>query len=143
MKWITIFCILLVFGHLLTEAAEVLQTFWPGIASQKIRPWLDRSYVFYGDPDGVQLSWFVKYFTDDILWLISFFCFTMLAYRLSFRLFLIGCIFVLYHAVDLFMLWYNYKTFNWLYWYLIGSCITAVICLFIPVKQRAVIKYMK
>lgn len=143
MKWITIFCVLLVFGHVLTEAAEIMQSVNPGLASTKINPWIDRDFVFYNDPEGIKLMWFVKYFTDDILWIITFFCFTMLAYRLSLRLFLAGCIFTLYHVIDLFMLWYNYKTFTWLYWYLATACVCAIICLFIPEKRRAVIKYMK
>ena len=76
----------------------------------------------------------------EFLWCLTFFVLAKIAYRYNFRLFLIGCIFFLYHVVDWFMMWYDYKTSQLFYWFLNGAIVLSIIALFIPEKKQGVVK---
>lgn len=143
MKLVIAMCALLIFGHLLTEASTLLEYFFPDVANQKVNPWLDKSYVFYGDKEGIPLKWFIKYLTDDVLWVIVFFCLSVIGYQYSYRMFLVGCVFFVYHLFDTFMLLYNYKTFKWLHWAWIIAVIVSIIFVLLPEKKQAIVKSIR
>lgn len=143
MRLIVGLCVLLIFGHLLTEASTVLEYFYPVVADTKINPWFNGDYVFYNDPEGIPLKWFIKYLTDDLLWVIVFFCFSVIGYQYSYRMFLVGCVFVVYHLFDTFMLFYNYKTSKGLHWALIAAVVISIIFVLMPDKKQAVVKSIR
>jgi hypothetical protein len=142
MKRLTIIlCVLLIVGHLLTELGSVLYLI-NRPKSWRIDPFLSPWYEFPGG-QGIDVYWWIKWVTDDLLWCITFFTLAKVSYQFSFRLFLVACIFFLYHVIDSFMLWWNYKTSYWLYWVMIAAVILTIISLFMPEKKQAIIKSLK
>lgn len=137
-KLTIILCVMLIAGHILTELGSVLYLIYRPKA-WTIDPFLSPSYEFPGGK-GIDLYWWIKWVTDDMLWCITFFVLAKVAYQYSFRLFLVGCIFFMYHLIDHFMLWWNYKTSYWLYWILIVASILSVMALFRPEKKQGIIK---
>lgn len=142
MKKITIIlCSLLIAGHLLTELGSVLYLI-NRPKTWHIDPFLSPSYEFPGG-EGIDLYWWIKWVTDDLLWCITFFVLAKIAYQVSFRLFLVGSVFFLYHAIDHFMLWWNYKTSYWMYWVMITAVIATIASLFMPEKKQGIIKSLQ
>lgn len=142
MKGLTIISTLLLgLGHLLTEAGSLS---W--ITSDRkpvyVHPFLSPYYKWY-DPKGIDVHWFIKYVTTDLLFCMTFFVLTKIAYRFSFRLFLIGFVWFLYHCLDLFMLWWDFKTSYWLYLAVYVAIIATIISLFVPDKKTGFIKSIK
>lgn len=143
MKWIiTIIAILLIFGHFQTSIAARAAKIWPELKTTNIKPFIRKSYEF-PIKEGINVLWWIKYCCEDFLWIITMFCFAKVSYIVSFRLFLVCCVFFIYHLVDGFMLWYDYKTSSGLYWLLDIACFLSVLLLFFPDKKTAIIKSMK
>lgn len=142
-KLTILLCVMLILSHVLTEASTLLYLFFPEIDQIKVNPWLDKNYVFYGDPAGINLKWFIKYMTDDILLTVTFFVVAKVSYQYSYRLFLVGSTFFIYHLIDTFMLWYNYKTSDWIYWLLNAIICTSIVWLFIPERKQGMLKSME
>lgn len=142
MKHLTIIlCILLITGHLLTEMGSVFYLMYkPTI--YYINPFLSPTYEF-SNPKGIDLYWWIKYVTEDLLWCVTFFVLAKVAYQYSFRLFMVASIFFAYHVVDGFMLWWNYKTSYWLYWVLYGAVILCILSLFAPEKRQGILKSLQ
>lgn len=128
-------------GHLLTEAGTVSYKLSGG-EPVYVNPFLSPSYKWY-DPKGIDLHWFIKYVTTDFLFCLAFFVLAKVAYRFSFRLFLVGFIWFVYHCIDLFMLWWDFKTSYWLYIVMYAAVTGTIISLFVPEKQQAIIKSLK
>lgn len=147
MKSFKIFlCVLLIAGHWSTELGAWLERRnSPEI--KYVKPWLSNSYSFperQGEPDNhISLYWWVTYNCLDILWCIVFFVMARLAFMYSFQLFLVSCIFFLYHCFDYFMLWYNFKSWGWSYKIAHVATFLAVVSLFIPDRKQAIIKSLK
>lgn len=140
-KLTVILCALLIVGHMLTELGSILYLVYRPQA-WRIDPFLDSDYEFPGG-EGIDLYWWIKWVTDDLLWCITYFVLAKIAYQYSFRLFLIGSIFFLYHVIDHFMLWWNYKTSYWLYWIMLAAIIGTIASLFAPEKKQAIIKSLQ
>lgn len=128
-------------GHLLTEGGTFS---WVTSGKQPVyvQPFLSPSYKWY-DPNGIDLHWFIKYVTTDLLFCMTFFVLAKIAYRFSFRLFLIGITWFLYHCFDLFMLWWNFKTSYWLYLITYVAITATIVSLFVPEKRQAIVKSIK
>lgn len=129
--------LLLIFGHCITELASILNNIWPDVMNKKV-------YWFFEDKKDLQpmeLYWYIKSTTDDLLWCITFFVLTKIAYQYSFKLFIVGSIFFLYHFIDAVMFWVNYKTSYWLYWSLLATIVLSIVFLILPLeKQKAIYK---
>lgn len=132
-RTIIIAAALLIFGHSLSELSEVVERFR---VSGSV-------YPFVHPPawasDGINVLWWIKYNTDQALMVICFIVFTMIAKLCSRRLWIIALIFLSYHIVDWFMLWYDYKQSHVMYWLLIADVIAACVVL-VKVKDGSKIK---
>lgn len=115
--------ILLVIAHILTEAGEVIEK-WPSMKYAKVTPFIN--YKWPHDPDGLYLTWWVKYNTDTLLLVTIFFVCMRVFARYSLRLWLCSLMLLCYHLIDLFLLWYNYRTGHATYW---AVAITMIGCL--------------
>lgn len=125
----------------MTELGSVLYLIYRPLV-WKIDPFLSPSYEFPGG-EGIDLYWWVKWVTDDMLWCITFFVMAKVAYQVSYRLFLVAWTFFCYHVIDHFMLWWNYKTSYWLYWFLAAAIVATICLLFAPEKKQAIVKSLK
>lgn len=138
MKQLIIFiAIALIAGHLLTEASIFIQWRWPQTREIYVHPFIRGSYRWYDDR-GVNILWWVYYCANDFLWVIVVFCLTKIAFYFSTRLFYIGCVFFVYHLIDGFMLWYDYKQSSGKYWLLEICCGLSIFCMFLPEKKGKV-----
>lgn len=140
-KFTVIICVFLIFGHLMLEAGAAYQKL-NDYKPLHINPFLSGSYEFY-DKKGISAYWWLQLNCIEFLWCTTFFILAKIAYQYSFRLFLVGFIFFLYHLIDWFMLWYDYKTSVLFYWFLNTAVVIAIIVLFLPDKKQAVYKSMK
>jgi hypothetical protein len=133
--------ILLIIGHAQTEIAELLLRVRPSLAKVYIQPFIN--YTWPHDERGVSLIWWVKYCSDDLLWVITYFVLARVAALYSFRLFCITALWFIYHLFDSFMLWYDYRTSHWLYWVLVAGIATTIAFMFLPEKKTGRIISMK
>lgn len=141
MRKLTIFlCILLIAGHLLTETGTVA---WlldrSNYKLSHIHPFLSPYYTWY-DPKGIDFYWWLKYVTTDLLFCIVFFVLAKVAAQYSFKLFLIGLIWFLYHVFDFVMLLWNFKTSYWLYAVTYVAISACIVCLFLSERKQGVVK---
>lgn len=126
---------LLIGAHLLTEAASISAKLWPSVMAEKVN-------LFYVDGFAMERWWYVKMTCDDLLLVVTYFVLARVAYRYSIKLFMIACVFSLYHLIDGYMFWYNYKQSHWLYWALMASVILSILLLIIPFKVSGKYKSM-
>lgn len=134
--------VLIIAGHLLTEASEISENVFPYLKKVYIHPFIDPDYKF-PYPQGVNILWWIYYCTNDFLWIVTFFVSAMIAAKYSFRLFRVCVVFFIYHVVDHFMLWYNYKTGHVVYW-LMGAAFTgAIISMFLPERKTGRVAAME
>jgi hypothetical protein len=127
-RLVIVLCLLLIFGHVLTEVASVLTRIWPEAMNQKVN-------LFWRGGFDMELYWYIKMSADDLLFTISFFVMSKIAYQYSFRLFLVCVVFFVYHLIDSLMFWYDFKTSHWFYWTMIVSVICTVMFLILPVEK--------
>lgn len=126
-------------AHALTESYMLVYQIWKGSATTKANLFLDKSAI----PEGIVVSWYIKFMTTDILWVVTYMAFARVAYHYSRKLFLVVGTFTLYHLLDFIMFMVNYKQSGWLYLTLLGLNILAVVILFIPLKERAKVVSME
>lgn len=128
---------------LLGFAASIVYRIWPESDSIKFNPWLDKSYVFFKDPEGIPVKWFIKAMSTEIQEVILFFVVAKVAQRLSLKLFATFFVLFFYNLFDAVMLWVNYKTSDLSYYVFIIVGFISVISLFFPERKTAVIKSME
>jgi len=142
-RFTIILCVLLIAGHLLTEAWAGVYWLYDG-ELKYIEPFWSPYYDFpepIGQKQpGIDIYWYIKDLTVDFLWCLTFFVLAAVARKYSFRLFLIGCIWFAYHAFDMGMYLWNFKTSYWLYLIIYVSIILCIVSLFIPEKKKGIIK---
>lgn len=134
--------VVLIFAHVLLEAGELSERFWPEFANSIIRPIQSHDFhpKWYVD-HGFYMSWWIKMNCDDIVWIMTYMMLASVALKYSERLFVICFLFFCYHVLDYAMLWWNYKTSHWVYWILNGIIIASVILILAPMKNKeAIIK---
>lgn len=120
--------ILLMFGHLLAEMSGVLSKIFPEVLSGKANLFIKGGYE-------MEYWWYVKFTMDDLLWVITFFVLTRLALMISYRLALVSLMFMVFHVIDAFMFWYDYKQSHKFYWGLV-ALIFGIVILLLPLKER-------
>lgn len=126
---------LLVCGHLFTEVSAILVKIWPEVMSKKVN-------LFYTGGYEMEYWWYIYFSSQDLLWVITYFVLARVSYQYSIKLFMIACVFALYHTIDGYMFWYNYKQSHWLYWALMASVILCILLLIIPFKVSSKYKSM-
>lgn len=134
----------LIFSHLLLEAAELSEKFWPSFKTEVIRPIISNDFrPEWYVRDGIVISWWIKVNCDDLVWITTYIMLATVALKYSERLFIICTVFLCYHILDYIMLWWNWKSSHWVYWILNVLIIFSVILVISPIKNKqAVIKNM-
>lgn len=125
--------LLLVIGHLLTEVSSLLYDIWP--------EWSDKCVYWFWSPwyhKQMERKWFIKMGADDLLWVITFYCFGKVAKEYSEYLFLAIFIMWCYHLVDAFFFWWDFKTTHYVYWDMLGTSIMAIKGIFKGYKKQTI-----
>lgn len=127
-------CIMLIVGHLLLESGAAYQIY-KDYETIYVMPFLSPSYHWPYE-NGISLYHWIQMNCTELLWCITFFVLAKVAHKYSYKLFLVGCIFFVYHVADYFMMWWDFKTSVLFYYFLNGAILVAIACLFIPEKKR-------
>lgn len=118
----------LIIGHVLTEAHSLVSLLFPESANMEVN-WFWQKIDFK-----INILWWIKLITDDLLWCIVFFVMALIAKQYSLRLYFIVSVYFFYHVIDLFLFMYNYKQTTLVYWGLLGATIISTIALIWPIK---------
>lgn len=138
-KFTKVIALALILAHAGTESYMIIWKIWEESANIKALWFIDNSSV----PDGLSVLWYIKYMSDDILWVTTYMCFARVAYQYSLKIFLIVSIFVLYHLLDTIMFFVNFKSSHWLYIVLLGMNAAALVLVFLPMKPKAKVVSME
>lgn len=128
----------MIVGHILLETGAGYQIY-NNFEVIKIHPFLRANYDWY-DPEGISLYHWIQLNAIEFLFCTVFFVLAKVSHKYSYKLFLVCCVFFLYHLIDYFMLWYDYKTSILFYWFLNGAIIVACCMLFIPERKQGKLK---
>lgn len=137
-KFTIIIAILLFIGHALTELHSYLLASYPELATKEIDPFLKRDFK-----QPILFLWYVKFMTEGLLWLITYFCMACISYKYSPKLFLIVTVYFFYHAVDQVLFAYDYKRGYMTYWALLSISLSVLIILLWPMKKKAIYRAME
>lgn len=122
--------VLLIVSHLLTE----LHTFIYWVDPSAEFNYVDNWFICSGfRVDKLNILWYLKMIEDMLLISAVLFAAASQAYsrnynsylewqRYSLRLYIIWCIYFIYHGFDLLAFFYNYKTTYWLYVLILSVC---------------------
>lgn len=137
-RGITLVAIILIIGNVLPEIQ--------GLMTEKTRN--EQFNVFLkpgfklldasGKETGIAFSWWWKMVMDDMNLVLIFFVFALIVQDLNRTLYYIVCIFVVYHIIDAFMLVWDFKQTNGIYWILIFSMIISILLLLRRHKMKKV-----
>jgi hypothetical protein len=136
---ITIGVLLIAFAFLQLESFKILELGWPAVAYREYYPFIDPDYSF---PAGYKLTavWWWKLCSIDLKNLILMPVVAWLFWPFSRKL---GSVFVsysLYYITDHFMLWYNYRSSEWVYLVENACIILSIILLFVVRERRGKVK---
>lgn len=128
---IIILAILLIAGHCTTEFYHIIR-------------WCDGEYInkeldlFLSPHFKMKLNvvYYAKFMADDLLFCISFYVLAQIAYEYSIKIFWIAWVYFIYHVIDSFMFWWDYKTNYSLYYFLLAAVVVSTIILILPLKQK-------
>lgn len=138
-RGITLLAIILIVGNLLPEIQGLLPD---RIRNEPINHWFIKPGFKLLDASGKQIdvtfSWWWKMLMDDMNLVLIFFAFALVAEDFNRTLFYIISIFVIYHIIDAFMLVWDFKQTNGVYWILIFSMIISILLLLRRHKMKMV-----
>lgn len=128
-RYITI-VILLVVGHLLTELHTIIMWAYPESVTYYVGDWFFMSN--FNVPD-LSILWYSKMLEDSFVLSAILFAGACQSHsrnyktylewqRYSIRLYVIWCIYFMYHLFDTISFLVNYKTTYWLYVVVLGIC---------------------
>jgi hypothetical protein len=130
-------CIFLLIGAeiLYEEIPSILTDIWPIWSKTKvdwfISPWFHEK---------VKINWILKFAFDDLLKIVIFYCLAKIAKQYSTSLFLVMVIFLIYHLIDFFMGWWNFKSSHYFYYDLLWITIVLVMQAVSPMKEGTLAK---
>lgn len=113
----------LIVGHFLTEAHSIIRMCWPSSVAIDVG-WFWRNIDFK-----LNILWWIKMVSDDILWCAVFFLWAQSAKNYSAKLHQIVGVYLLYHVADLLMFFYDYKQSTFAYWGLTLATIISTLIL--------------
>lgn len=128
--------IILIVGHLLTELYMLVWAMDESSATTMLKP-------FPKDSTEISVLWYIKMFTDELLWCLTYWAFALVAKRYSNVLFSVVMIFFMYHIADFFMYLIAYKNFRWLYILMLAFDVTAVLFLIFQKEKTTKYKSLK
>lgn len=123
-RFIIIVAVILIIGHLLTEAYPFLPAAWR-------EKQLD-IFIKPGFHMPLNFSWYMKFMADDLLTIGVFYIMTQMAKLINRTLFYISSIFLVYHVVDAMLFIWNFKRSTEIYWVLLSCSIIAIFILLRP-----------
>lgn len=97
-------------------------------------------YFEYWYKEGISLYSWVQMNAVEFNICTLCFCLAKVTYQYSYKLYLVCLIWFVYHLLDWAMLWWDYKTSVWFYYFLNAAIICSIIALFVPEKKQAIIK---
>jgi hypothetical protein len=110
--------------------------FYPAINTEERDMFLSHSFH-----QKMILAWYCKFTMDDALYIIIFYVLAKATYKYSFRLFMVSVVFFVYHCIDLFAFWWNYKQSHYFYWVLLLACGVGIAGLIYPFKEERIAKF--
>lgn len=127
--------ILLILGHILTEFHTIIMWMNPKSVTYMVGDWFLKPG--FNVPD-LSILWYVKMVEDSLLLVILLFAGACQAFarnyktylewqRYSIRLYIIWCIYFIYHCFDMASFLYNYKTSYTLYIIVLSVCSVAAL----------------
>lgn len=125
---------LIAFAYLQLETATLISKLWPEFAGKEIDPFWSKEYHFVG-ANKMVMAWWIKFCCNDLKNIIVMLTMAWVAVDFSKKLSGIFLCYGLYHITDNLMLWYNYRTSQWVYWLENGCIILSIVLLFV-VKER-------
>lgn len=137
-KFTIIIGVLLILFHALTELHSILFAANPTLANKEVDPFLKKDFS-----QPILFLWYIKFLADDILWCISYFCMALIAHKYSQKVFLIVCVYFVYHIIDQFLFMYNYKRTYAVYWVMLAASIISIMILLWPMKKKGLYKAME
>jgi len=102
--------LLLIIAHFLNEVSSIVTELWPH--------WSRKEVDFFIKPGFhalMPLNWWIKYLSDDIFNIITYYCLGVIAKHVGNILFLICVIFLSYHIIDFIMYFWDFKTSHYFY----------------------------
>lgn len=132
--------LLLIIAGCLNQLAPFMEWLQPSLTSERVHPFIN--YTWPHDAEGIPILWWVKYCTDDFQWVLTMFVLTKVAAKYSFRMFQVAGVWFMYHVFDSFMLWYNYRQSNWLYWVVLLAIVVSTVLVFLPERRTGQVKSM-
>ena len=131
-KQVIIINVILLIFHFLTESHSLISTISKDFGDQRFDLFFAADYKMQ-----LPFKWYLKMNFDSLLVLVIVYLWGRTAAYYSRRLMYTLGIWVLYHTIDLWMFWYNYKSSWWVYWSMLIFTIPITVMLLIPIKEKA------
>jgi len=134
--------IVLVLAFFQLEIPRIIEQHWPEFAMRQYYPFIDKNYHF---PQGgvMYMVWWLKYCSIDLKNIMIMGLVSWLLWSYSRRLGSAFLCYTLYYVVDHFLLWYNYRTAQWVFFVENAFNVVALIMLFLPEKRKAIVRPIK
>lgn len=123
----------LMLAHFLSVAYIILWLIDEKLLLIKANLFLDSSIM----PDGIELGWYIKYVSDHVIWCVTYWVFSVVAFSYNKKLFLVVTMLAIYHLIDFVCFLVNFNMSWWFYWVLILALLSCVIILMLPIKEKA------
>jgi len=126
--------VLVAIAFLQMESFKILEYWWPKVAYREYYPFIDKDYHF---PAGYKLTvvWWWKLCSIDLKNLILMAVIAWLFWEFSRKLGSLFMCYLFYYLTDHFLLWYNYRSSEWIYM-VENGCIILSIMLVVFVKDN-------
>jgi hypothetical protein len=111
----------LIVAHFLNEVSSIITEIWPKGSRREVSFFLKPGFEA-----PMPLNWWIKYLSDDVFNVITYYCLGVIAKHVGNILFLICFIFLTYHVVDLLMYFWDFKTSHYFYFDLFYTSIVFI-----------------
>ena len=126
---------ILILGHLLTNVNALISYFWPVIEHKEVDWFWSPHYHMK-----MVIAWYIKFFTESVLWISTFYVLAKVSYQYSTALFLVAVIFFFYHIFDCLLFWWNFRQNHLFYAFLLWAAIVMIIQAIYPFRQETLAK---
>ena len=132
-RWVIIS---LIIAHALTESWQLVWAFWHNADKVFINPFIDKKAL----PEGLTPLWWTKMFTENLLWVVTYYWFYRITVKVSKKLALGLLVFLFYHFTDCAFFIYNFSQSRGTYLIFLAIDVIAAIILTLPIKEKAPIQ---
>src|ERR1700761_6364379 len=106
-KWVRQTAIICIAARTITYSAIFCEWIAPNVANAVISP-----FICPGYSNPMPFKWIIKFSTDDIGWVLMSYAFCTVCSKISDYLFLVACVFLTYHILDVAFFWWNYRRYG-------------------------------